>query len=195
VIARIRGELVMRDLERVEVMTPGGVCYEILIPNSVFERLPKLGEEVTLRTYQIVREDALILFGFIEDVERTVFARLLTANGVGPRLAMAMVGALGATSVVRAIREKNVAALVSVSGVGKKTAERIVLDLTGKLDDVALSPAGVGARAPGVEEAMRALGALGVTQADADRAIRLAVQDLGQLPAPQLIREALARLK
>ncbi|HEX8429936.1 MAG TPA: Holliday junction branch migration protein RuvA [Longimicrobium sp.] len=194
-IARIRGELVMRDLERVEVMTPGGVCYEILIPNSVFERLPKLGEEVTLRTYQIVREDALILFGFIEDVERTVFARLLTANGVGPRLAMAMVGALGATSVVRAIREKNVAALVSVSGVGKKTAERIVLDLTGKLDDVALSPAGVGARAPGVEEAMRALGALGVTQADADRAIRLAVQDLGQLPAPQLIREALARLK
>lgn len=194
-IARIRGELVMRDLERVEVMTPGGVCYEILIPNSVFERLPKLGEEVTLRTYQIVREDALILFGFIEDVERTVFARLLTANGVGPRLAMAMVGALGATSVVRAIREKNAVALTSVSGVGKKTAERIVLDLTGKLDDVALSPAGVGSRAPGVEEAMRALGALGVTQADADRAIRLAVQDLGQLPAPQLIREALARLK
>jgi Holliday junction DNA helicase RuvA len=195
VIARVRGELVVRELERVEVFTPGGVCYEILIPNSVFERLPKLGEQVTLRTYQIVREDALILFGFIEDVERTVFARLLTANGVGPRLAMAMVGALGATSVVRAIREKNAVALTSVSGVGKKTAERIVLDLTGKLDDVALSPAGVGSRAPGVEEAMRALGALGVTQADADRAIRLAVQDLGQLPAPQLIREALARLK
>jgi Holliday junction DNA helicase RuvA len=195
VIARVRGELVVRELERVEVFTPGGVCYEILIPNSVFERLPKLGEQVTLRTYQIVREDALILYGFLEDVERVVFAKLLGANGVGPRLALSLVGALGAQSVVRAIRERNSAALVSVSGVGKKTAERIVLDLTGKLDDILLSPAGVGARAPGMEEAMRALGALGVLQADAERAIRSVVQEHGNLPAPELIRQALTRLK
>ena len=194
-IARIRGELVVRDLERVEVMTAGGVCYEVLIPNSVFERLPKLGEQVTLRTFQIVREDALLLYGFLEDVERVVFAKLLTANGVGPRLALSMVGALGAVSVVRAIREKNSAALTSVSGVGKKTADRIVLDLAGKLDDVALAPAGVGARAPGMEEALRALGALGVVQADAERAIRNVVQEQGNLPAPELIRQALTRLK
>jgi Holliday junction DNA helicase RuvA len=195
VIARIRGELVVRDLERVEVMTPGGVCYEVLIPNSVFERLPKLGEEVTLRTYQIVREDALILYGFLEDVERVVFARLLGANGVGPRLALSLVGALGAQSVVRAIRDKNAAALTSVSGVGKKTADRIVLDLAGKLDDILLAPSGVGSRAPGMEEAMRALGALGVVQADAERAIRGVMQENANLTAPELIRQALTRLK
>ena len=194
-IARVRGELVVRDLERVEVMTSGGVCYEIFIPNSVFERLPKLGEPVTLRTYQIVREDALILYGFLEDVERVVFAKLLGANGVGPRLALSLVGALGAQSVVRAIRERNTAALVSVSGVGKKTAERIVLDLTGKLDDVVLAPAGVGVRAPGMEEALRALGALGVVQAEAERLIRAVVQEHGNLPPPELIRQALSRLK
>jgi Holliday junction DNA helicase RuvA len=195
VIARIRGELVVRDLERVEVMTAGGVCYEVQIPNSVFERLPKLGEQVTLRTYQIVREDAHLLFGFLEDVERVVFMRLLSANGVGPRLALSTVGALGAASVVRAIREKNSVALTSVSGVGKKTAERIVLELAGKMDDIALAPAGVGVRAPGVEEAMRALGALGVVMADAERAVRGVIQDAGHLPAPELIKQALARLK
>ena len=194
-IARIRGELMVRELERVEVMTPGGVAYEAFIPHSVFERLPRLGEEVTLRTFQVVREDAVTLYGFLEDVERAVFQRLLAANGVGPRLALAMVGALGAQSVVRAVREKNAAVLTSVSGVGRKTAERIVLDLSGKLDDIVLPTAGVGARAPGMEEAMRALGALGVTQPDADRALRAVVQEHGSLPAPELIRHALARLK
>jgi holliday junction DNA helicase RuvA len=195
VIARIKGELVVRELERVEVMTSGGVAYEAFIPHSVFERLPRLGEEVTLRTYQVVREDAITLYAFLEDVERTVFQRLLGANGVGPRLALALVGALGAASVVRAIRERNAAVLTSVSGVGKKTGERIVLDLSGKMDDIILPTAGVGARAPGMEEALRALGALGVTQADADRALRAVVAEQGPLPAPDLIRQALARLK
>jgi holliday junction DNA helicase RuvA len=82
-----------------------------------------------------------------------------------------------------------------VSGVGKKTGERIVLDLSGKMDDIILPTAGVGARAPGMEEALRALGALGVTQADADRALRAVVAEQGPLPAPDLIRQALARLK
>jgi holliday junction DNA helicase RuvA len=195
VIARIRGELVVRDLERVEVATPGGVTYEAHIPHSVFERLPRLGEEVTLRTYQVVREDSVTLYGFLDDVERTVFQRLLGANGVGPRLALSMVGALGAVSVVRAIRERNAAMLTSVSGVGKKTAERIVLDLSGKMDDIILPSAGLAARAPGMDEAMRALGALGVTQPDADRALRAVIAELGSLPAPELIRQALARLK
>jgi holliday junction DNA helicase RuvA len=195
VIARIRGELVMRELERVEVMTPGGVAYEAFIPHSVFERLPRLGEEVTLRTHQVVREDAVTLYAFLEEVERTVFQRLLTANGVGPRLALALVGALGAASVVRAVRERNAALMTSVSGVGKKTAERIVLDLSGKLDDIILPTAGVGARVPGMDEALRALGALGVSQADADRALRGVIAEQGSLPAPELIRHALARLK
>jgi Holliday junction DNA helicase RuvA len=194
-ISRIRGELTVRDLERVEVFTSGGVAYEIAIPTTVFERLPRLGEQVTLRTYHLVREDAAMLFGFLDDTEKTVFIRLLTINGVGPRLALAMLSSMTAESVVRAVRERNVAALTAVSGVGKKTAERVVLELTGKLDDIAFAAGALGQRAPGAEEALRALTALGVTQGDADRAVRAVIQEKGSLSAPELIREALARLK
>jgi Holliday junction DNA helicase RuvA len=194
-ISRIRGELTVRDLERVEVFTSGGVAYEIAIPTTVFERLPRLGEQVTLRTYHLVREDAAMLFGFLDDTEKTVFIRLLTINGVGPRLALAMLSSMTAESVVRAVRERNVAALTAVSGVGKKTAERVVLELTGKLDDLAFAAGALGQRAPAAEEALRALTALGVTQGDADRAVRAVIQDKGSLSAPELIREALARLK
>lgn len=194
-ITRIRGELLVRDLERVEVMTSGGVAYEISIPTTVFERLPRLGEQVTIRTYHLVREDAVMLFGFLDDTEKTVFTRLLTINGVGPRLALAMLSSMTAESVVRAVRERNVPALTAVSGVGKKTAERVVLELTGKLDDLAFASSALGQRAPAAEEALRALTALGVTQTDADRAVRAVIQEKGSLSAPDLIREALGRLK
>jgi Holliday junction DNA helicase RuvA len=194
-ISRVRGELIVRDLERVEVMTSGGVAYEISIPTTVFERLPRLGEQVTIRTYHLVREDAVMLFGFLDDTEKTVFTRLLAVNMVGPRLALGLLSALTAEQVVRAVRERNAAALTAVSGVGKKTGERIVLELTGKLDDIAFASSALGQRAPAAEEALRALTALGVTTADADRAVRSVVQEKGSLSAPELIREALARLK
>lgn len=194
-ITRVRGELLVRDLERAEVMTPGGVAYEIAIPTTVFERLPRLGEQVTIRTYHLVREDAEMLFGFLDDTERTVFTRLLGINGVGPRLALAMLSALTAEQVVRAVRDRNAAALTTVSGVGKKTAERVVLELTGKMDDLAFASSAMGQRAPAAEEALRALTALGVTQSDADRAVRAAIQEKGNLSAPDLIREALGRMK
>jgi Holliday junction DNA helicase RuvA len=93
------------------------------------------------------------------------------------------------------VRERNVAALTAVSGVGKKTAERVVLELTGKLDDIAFAAGALGQRAPAAEEALRALTALGVTQGDADRAVRGVIQEKGSLSAPEMIREALARLK
>lgn len=194
-ISRVRGELMVRDLERVEVMTSGGIGYEIAIPTTVFERLPRLGEQVTLRTYHLVREDAVMLFGFLDETEKTVFIRLLTINGVGPRLALGMLSSMSAESVVRAVRERNVAALTAVSGVGKKMAERVVLELTGKLDDIAFAAGALGQRAPAAEEALRALTALGVTQTDADRAVRAVIQEKGSLSAPEMIREALGRLK
>jgi holliday junction DNA helicase RuvA len=194
VIARIRGELIVREVERVEVMTSGGVAYEIFVPTTVFERLPRSGDEVTLRTYQVVREDAVLLFGFLDENERTVFARLLGASGVGPRLALALLSAMSVGQLVRVIRERNVAALTAVSGVGKKTAERLALELTGKLDDVA-GDTGPALRGPGVEEALRALASLGVSGPEADRAVRSVVQEEGGLVTPELIRRALARLK
>jgi Holliday junction DNA helicase RuvA len=193
-ISRLRGTLLARELDRVEVMTPGGVGYELAIPRSVYERLPTVGQEVELRVHQLVREDAVLLFGFLEEVERTVFSRLLGASGVGPRLALSLLSALPAGRLVRAIREKDISALTAVSGVGRKTAERLALDLASKLDDipVVLGPGPGGSAA---DEALRALTVLGFPTADAERAIREVVQAQGPLEAQELIRTALTRLR
>ena len=194
-IVQIRGTLAAREMDRAEVVTPGGVGYEVFIPLGVFERLPRVGEPVELRTYQVVREDALLLFGFLEDAERMVFARLLSASGVGPKLALALLSALPAAQLIRAIRDKNLVALTAVSGVGKRTAERLLLDLAGKLDDIPVALGGVGSASPAADEAIRALGVLGFPAGDADRAVRAVVQEQGNLPAQELIRAALAHLR
>lgn len=194
-ISRVRGTLLARDLDRAEVLTAGGLGYEIFIPRTVFERLPATGEEVELFTYHVVREDALMLFGFLSQSERTVFGRLLGASGVGPRLAVALLSALPSERLVRAIRERDVAALTAVSGVGKKTAERLVLDLTGKFDDVAVAPPAPGTRGAGIQEAVRALTVLGYPNVDAERAVREVANDEGLANAQELIRAALVRLK
>jgi len=195
VIARLQGELIVRGLERVEVMTAGGVAYEVFVPTTVYERLPRLGEQVTLRIHHLVREDAVQLFGFLEDTERTVFGRLLGATGVGPRLALALLSAMRADQLVRAIRDRDVTALTAVSGVGKKTAERIAVELTGRFDDVAVTVGGPAPRGAGVEEALKALAALGVAPQEADRAVGAVVQEEGSLAAQELIRRALSRLR
>lgn len=192
-ISRVMGRLVTRDLDRVEVMTAGGVAYEISIPRSIFEKLPHVGQQVELRTYQVVREDGIFLYGFVEESERLVFARLLTASGVGPRLAIALLSALPAPRLVRAIRERDIATLTTVSGVGKKTAERLALDLGGRFDDLPITidsrPSG-----DGVEEAIRALTVLGYTPADAERALRSVLKGNGDRDVQSLIRAALAEL-
>jgi Holliday junction DNA helicase RuvA len=192
-ITRIRGTLLARELDRVEIMTAGGVGYELAIPRTVFERLPRTGKDLELRAYQVVREDAVLLFGFLDEIERTVFSRLLAATGVGPRLALALLSSLPAPRLVRAIREKDVAALTAVAGVGRKTAERLALELAGKLDDVAIPVSAAGGS--GVEEALRALTVLGFQLPDADRAIRAVLRDEGPMDAQDLIRAALARIK
>lgn len=194
-ISRLQGTLLARELDRAEILTAGGVCYEIFIPRTVFERLPLVGEQVELFTYQVVREDALMLFGFLGQSERVVFGRLLGASGVGPRLAVALLSALPAERLVRAIRERDVAALTAVSGVGKKTAERLVLDLTGKFDDVSVAAPAPGTRGAGIQEAVRALTVLGYPTVDAERAVREVANDEGLAVAQELIRAALVRLK
>lgn len=193
-ITRIAGKLLTRDLDRVEVMTPGGVAYEISTPRNVFEKLPQPGADVELRTHQVVRDDGVFLFGFIDEAERIVFMRLLTASGVGPRLALSLLSAMPAAKLVRAIREKDIVSLTAVSGVGKRTAERLALDLGSKLDDVPIvvesRPSG-----PGVEEALRALTVLGFAPAEVEKAVRAAAKEEGDLAAPELIKAALARLR
>lgn len=194
-ISRIRGTLIARELDRVEVLTAGGVGYDVSIPRTVYERLPRAGEPVELHTYHLVREDAHLLYGFLEDFERLVFGRLLGAQGVGPKLALSLLSALPAGRLVRAIRERDLAALTAVSGVGKKTAERLALDLASRLDDVAIPIDPGMPDIPGLEEARRALTVLGFSTPDAERAIREVLREQGRMDAQELIRAALVRLK
>lgn len=194
-ISRIHGTLLVREMDRIEVLTSGGVGYEVSIPLPVFERLPRAGEPVELRIVQVVREDAIQLFGFLDDTERMVFNRLLGTQGVGPRLALALLSSLPAERLVFAVRERNAAALTAVSGVGKKTAERLILELSGKLDDIPLRRAGVGRGEPGIDEAVRALTVLGFSPADAGRAVHEAVGENEAVSAQELIRLALARVR
>src|SRR5215212_5291293 len=135
-ISHISGRLAAKDLDRVEVMTPGGVGYELFIPLSVYESLPKVGENAALHTHLVVKEDGWQLFGFATAFERRVFQRVLAAKGVGPALALGMLSTLSAERLVRAIRERDLATLQSVPRVGRKKAEQLILDLADKLDDV-----------------------------------------------------------
>jgi len=196
VIAQIAGRLLTKDLDRVEVMTAGGVGYELWIPLAVYETLPREGEDVMLHTHLVVREDGWLLFGFSSAMERRVFQRLLTANGVGPSLALGLLSHLSADRVLRALREKDVTTLQSVPRVGRKKAERLVLDLADKLDDLPTeTPGGVRPSGAGAEDAIRALVSLGYTTADAEKAVRGALDAGGRgMPAAELIRNALARL-
>lgn len=193
-ISRLRGTLVSRDPAGVEVETPGGVVYEVEIPTTVLERLPAVGQPVELRTLQVVREDSVALYGFLTGGERTLFRRLLTASGVGPKVALAMLSTYTAERLVRALVEKDVPALQRVSGVGKKTAERLALELADKVSDLALgagpSPAPGGA--PGVQEAVAALVALGYGFAEADEVVRVVLAKGEVDSADTLIRRALA---
>ena len=193
-ISRIAGRLLTRELDRVEVMTAGGIAYDISIPRTLFEKLPVVGKDVEIRTHQVLREDGVFLFGFLDDAERMMFTRLLTASGIGPRLALAMLSAMPAARLIRAIREREIATLVGISGVGKKTAERLVVDLANKLDDI---PIAIDARpsGAGVDEALRALTVLGFAPVDAERAIRAVLQESGGMSVQDIIRSALAQLR
>jgi holliday junction DNA helicase RuvA len=194
VISRIRGTLLRREIGVAEVMTGGGVGYELQIPLGVFERLPREGGEVELRTVQVVREDSVELFGFMDHAERVVFSRLLSASGVGPRLALNILSSMPPERIVRAIRDKDIAALRQIPGLGVKKAERLVLELADRLDDVAVAAADRGG-APGFDEAVKALVALGYSSADAASAVRKVIDEQGTLQPIDLIRAALGGMR
>ena len=195
-IAHVRGKLVAKDLDRVEIMTSGGTGYELAVPLSVYETLPKIGEETALHTHLVVREDGWQLFGFSSVVEKRVFQRLLTASGIGPALALGMLSTLSADRLVRAIRERDLATLQGVPRVGRKKAERLILDLADKLDDVQGDVGGVARPdGAGADDAIRALVSLGYASVDAEKAVRAALDEGGRgLAAPELIRRALSKV-
>ena len=188
-IRRVVGKLLYKGPEGVEVMTSGGVSYELLVPATLLDRLPEVGEAVELHTALVAREDSLELFGFGSGRDRVLFLRLQNASGVGPRLALALLGHLPGDRVVQAIRGRDHEVLQTVSGVGRKTAERIALELKDKLDDLAVeevSPLTAGA------SAVEALRGLGYGQTDAEAAVARARRDLdGAATTEELVRAAL----
>jgi Holliday junction DNA helicase RuvA len=194
-IAQVTGTLATKELDRVEIMTAGGIAYECLIPLSVFEGLPAEGQPVTLHTHLAVREDAWHLYGFAHPYERAVFQKLLGAKGVGPALALGILSALTPERVVRALREKDVTTLMRVPRVGRKKAEQIILDLGDKMDAVARGPvAGAAPAHPVADDATRALLALGYNQAEAERAVRAIMESGAAVDVSTVVRAALGRL-
>ena len=131
-IARLRGELLERDGDRI-VIDAGGVGYEVLTPQSVYIQLPDTGEKIDLWIRQIVREDGWILYGFNSLVQRRLFDLLREVKGCGPKISLALIGELGEESVISAITTQDVKELVKATGVGLRTAERIIVELKDKL--------------------------------------------------------------
>jgi holliday junction DNA helicase RuvA len=191
-IATVAGLLVEREGDTIVVQTDGGVGYALTVPLGVAERLPGKGARVSLHTELVVKEDGWSLFGFDRLAERTVFQRLLGASGFGPKLALALLSALGAERTVRSIRSRDLAALSSVGGIGRKKAERLVLELQDRFGDVGLEPA---APAPGgAGEAVTALIGLGYAAGAAEDAVREALASGSSQDTSQVIRRALQQL-
>ena len=192
-IAQVSGRLAAKQGDRVVVQTAGGVGYEIAVPLGVMEQLPPVGESVSLATELVVREDGWALYGFRDESERRFFQRLIGVTGIGPKLAIALMSALGVERGARALRERNIALLSSVSGIGKKTAERLALELADKLREFE-GPGAGGAAAPhdGMSEAaLKALERLGYDTAEADRALRDVLAADGGGSTETLVRRAL----
>ena len=195
-ISRVRGELTAVRGDRVEIMTVAGVGYEVIVPSRVFEGLPQPGGEVDLHTALVSRDDALELFGFGSSVDRELFLRLQSASGVGPRLALAIIGTLPAKRIVSALRSRAHETLQMVSGVGRKTAERMALELADKLEDLA-AMAGAGPAEEPLEgaAAIEALRALGYTHLESESALRAARREIGgDADTEELIRAALRHI-
>jgi holliday junction DNA helicase RuvA len=192
VISRLYGTLLRRDGGLIEVMTAGGVAYQVEVPLTVLERLPAEGASIELRTWQVFREDAVELYGFLDAVERAVFGRLLTAAGVGPKLALSMLSAMHPQRLVRAIAERDIESLRRVPGLGAKKAEKLVVELADRLDDLVFAVIEPRAGGPAADEAVSALVALGSPITIAAAAVRAALTANGALSGSDLIKAALA---
>jgi Holliday junction DNA helicase RuvA len=188
-IATVSGILTERDDETIVIQTDGGVGYAVTVPLGVFERLPAAGSRLRLYTELVVREDGWSLYGFDRSTERRIFQRLLGASGFGPRLALALLSTLGPDRTVRSIRNKDIAALSTVSGIGRKKAEKLVVELQDRFADLEAGAGEVEVRP--AASAVQALTALGYTAAAAEDAVRNAMNGAGDEDTGQIVRRAL----
>ncbi|MDQ3907713.1 MAG: Holliday junction branch migration protein RuvA [Acidobacteriota bacterium] len=203
-IAHLSGTLLAKHATSV-VVDVGGVGYEVTIPVTTFYDLEDAGSQVSLRIYTHVREDALQLYGFRTSRERELFQLLIGVSGIGPKSAIAMLSGMSADEIIAAIRTNNVARLTSIPGIGRKTAERLGIELRDKMAALS-SPAleeQLSARAPGAaaqtedsvrEDALSALVNLGYQRAAAEKAVARAEQEGGDLSVELILRRALRTL-
>jgi Holliday junction DNA helicase RuvA len=198
-IGRIRGKLVEKQPPDILVEV-GGVGYELQVPMTTLFRLPELGAEVSLVTHFVVREDAQLLYGFIDERDRSLFRQLIKVSGVGPKLALTILSGMDSASFARCVQRDDISSLVALPGVGKKTAERLLVEMRDKLKDwLGQSDVGGGVAAAGlapvavtdiVADAEGALIALGYKPAEASRVVA-AVNDDSIDDSEELIRRAL----
>jgi len=197
-IGRIRGQLVHKQPPDILVEV-GGVGYEIQVPMTTLFLLPELGSEVALLTHFVVREDAQQLYGFVDGADRTLFRQLIRISGVGPRLALTILSGMDARSFARCVQTDDLTSLVALPGVGKKTAERLLVEMRDKLkdwlDEVSAGDDGAVVARPEraadrVSDAESALIALGYKPAEASRMVA-AVNDEDVSDSEDLIRRAL----
>jgi Holliday junction DNA helicase RuvA len=175
-IAQLRGTLLEKHPNQA-IVEAGGVGYDVTIPVSTFTHLPDTGVEVKLRIHTHVREDALSLFGFLTQDEKAIFEKLIGVSGIGPTLAVKILSGLAASDLINSIRRGEVATLVRVPGIGKKTAERMVLELRDKLPATTgeePSPATAEALSPVDQDVLSALLNLGCPRPQAEAAVRKA---------------------
>ena len=194
-IASLRGLLTEKEPGSC-VVEAGGVGYLVSISSHTAQALPDRGAEVFLRTRQVVREDALQLFGFADADELRLFDLLIGVSGVGPRLALSLLSGLRPHVLARAIREEQVGSLVAVPGIGRKTAERLIVELRDKLDAPIAGPreGGILPRSERFQDAVAALTRLGYTAVQAQDAVRKVSDTADDLSLEDLVRRALARL-
>lgn len=198
-IAWLSGRLLQKDLPIV-VIDAGGVGYAVEVPLSTFADLPPAGQPVELQIHTIVREDAIALYGFRNRGERSLFRRLIAVNGIGPRIALAVIGGMPPRELLRAIDAGETERFIRIPGVGRKTAERLIVELRDKLahlqTEMELEPM---TSAPGaitlVEDLISAMENLGFKRPQAEKAARAAATELGEGAAfEKMLKRTLAIL-
>jgi len=189
VIGRLNGVLLEKNPPQI-LVDVGGVAYEVDVPMSTFYNLPQTGATVVLHTHLVVREDAHLLFGFGTEAERNAFRQLLRISGVGARTALAVLSGLSVADLQQAVSAQDAGRLVKIPGIGKKTAERLLLELRDKLDLRGGGDAAVPAMSPG-GDVMHALIALGYNDKEAGWAVK---QLDPALPVAEAIRQCLKLL-
>ena len=191
-IAHLRGRLISKHPNQA-VVEAAGVGYDVTITVPTFSELPNEGAEVALHIHTHLREDAIALFGFLRPDEKRLFEKLIQVSGIGPKLAITILSGMSAADMVAAIKGNDVGRLTRIPGIGKKTAERMVLELRDKLNAFGAEPAKIEV-SPVEEDVLSALANLGYNRAAAERAVAGAGKNGGTATFDALFREALGAL-